>query len=296
MKKSQSAMEYLMTYGWAILIIAVVLGIMFQLGLFGGGAFTTKRPPNSCEIVRPNGPGTSSYANLEGECNGILPEYVAFVSNALGGNIRIVTSGTFSFPNGFSVALWFRSVGGGSCGVSEVGTLFSATQLPTGSNPQFGVGTTSPALMYSTTWNGLGNSGPSVAGTPIDGKWHFVALTYNNVASTLYFDGSNSVASTPSYAFTTINEIEIGYGTGQNWCSANASVANLQLYNTSLTGAEAQALWLEGVGGAPVYPTYAYLWWTLNGNANDHSGNDYNGQANSGVSYSSTWTSQYTAP
>jgi len=27
--KAQSAMEYLMTYGWAILIIAVVLGALF---------------------------------------------------------------------------------------------------------------------------------------------------------------------------------------------------------------------------------------------------------------------------
>ena len=32
--KAQSAMEYLMTYGWAILIIAVVLGALFQLGVF----------------------------------------------------------------------------------------------------------------------------------------------------------------------------------------------------------------------------------------------------------------------
>ncbi|MDE1852063.1 MAG: hypothetical protein KGH69_05290, partial [Candidatus Micrarchaeota archaeon] len=35
-KKLQSAMEYLMTYGWAILIIAVVLGALYQLGIFGG--------------------------------------------------------------------------------------------------------------------------------------------------------------------------------------------------------------------------------------------------------------------
>mgnify|MGYP001572188272 CR=1 FL=1 len=34
----QSAMEYLMTYGWAILIIAVVLGALFSLGVFNGGA------------------------------------------------------------------------------------------------------------------------------------------------------------------------------------------------------------------------------------------------------------------
>ena len=35
-KKAQSAMEYLMTYGWAILIIAVVLGALFSLGVFSG--------------------------------------------------------------------------------------------------------------------------------------------------------------------------------------------------------------------------------------------------------------------
>jgi len=34
--KAQSAMEYLMTYGWAILIIAVVLGALFSLGVFSG--------------------------------------------------------------------------------------------------------------------------------------------------------------------------------------------------------------------------------------------------------------------
>ncbi len=38
--KAQSAMEYLMTYGWAILIIAVVLGALFQLGVFSGSSLT----------------------------------------------------------------------------------------------------------------------------------------------------------------------------------------------------------------------------------------------------------------
>ncbi|MCL5440417.1 MAG: hypothetical protein M1448_00840 [Candidatus Marsarchaeota archaeon] len=36
--KAQSAMEYLMTYGWAILIIAVVLGALFSLGIFSGSS------------------------------------------------------------------------------------------------------------------------------------------------------------------------------------------------------------------------------------------------------------------
>ena len=33
MKKGQTAMEYLMTYGWAILIIMVVLAVLFYLGV-----------------------------------------------------------------------------------------------------------------------------------------------------------------------------------------------------------------------------------------------------------------------
>ncbi|MGB9703770.1 MAG: hypothetical protein ACPLXS_03650, partial [Candidatus Micrarchaeales archaeon] len=32
--KSQAAMEYLMTYGWAILIIALVVGVLYSLGVF----------------------------------------------------------------------------------------------------------------------------------------------------------------------------------------------------------------------------------------------------------------------
>jgi len=38
-KKAQSAMEYLMTYGWAILIISIVLASLFNLGVFGGSTF-----------------------------------------------------------------------------------------------------------------------------------------------------------------------------------------------------------------------------------------------------------------
>ena len=34
MAKAQSAMEYLMTYGWTILIIAVVIAVLFSLGVF----------------------------------------------------------------------------------------------------------------------------------------------------------------------------------------------------------------------------------------------------------------------
>ncbi len=38
--RSQSAMEYLMTYGWAILIIVVVLAALDMLGVFNPSAFS----------------------------------------------------------------------------------------------------------------------------------------------------------------------------------------------------------------------------------------------------------------
>ena len=56
--RSQSAMEYLMTYGWAILIIAVVLGALFELGVFNSATFASKAQPGACQVYRPNGPGS----------------------------------------------------------------------------------------------------------------------------------------------------------------------------------------------------------------------------------------------
>lgn len=55
--KAQSAMEYLMTYGWAILIIAVVLAALYSLNVFsagsslGGGNPCIGQPGFSCSAA-----------------------------------------------------------------------------------------------------------------------------------------------------------------------------------------------------------------------------------------------------
>ena len=46
-KKSQSAMEYLMTYGWAILVVLIALGALFYLGVF------SPKTANSCVASSP---------------------------------------------------------------------------------------------------------------------------------------------------------------------------------------------------------------------------------------------------
>lgn len=43
MTKGQTALEYLMTYGWAILIVIIVGASLYSLGVFSPGTWTGKR-------------------------------------------------------------------------------------------------------------------------------------------------------------------------------------------------------------------------------------------------------------
>ena len=42
-RKAQTALEYLLTYGWSILIIIIVGAALYALGVFSPGTFTGKR-------------------------------------------------------------------------------------------------------------------------------------------------------------------------------------------------------------------------------------------------------------
>ncbi len=61
--RAQSAIEYLTTYGWAILIIAVVLAAMFALGLFSPSSYVN----NECIF-----PAEFSCLNSQIYSNGTL--------------------------------------------------------------------------------------------------------------------------------------------------------------------------------------------------------------------------------
>ena len=61
--KSQSALEYMMTYGWAILVVVIVAGVLYSLGIFS--------PASSLSSTVT---GFSNLGSVTGECaaNGIL--------------------------------------------------------------------------------------------------------------------------------------------------------------------------------------------------------------------------------
>ena len=50
-RKGQAAVEYLMTYGWALLAIVIVSGIIWSMGLFGGSCSTSSRGFSGTKIM-----------------------------------------------------------------------------------------------------------------------------------------------------------------------------------------------------------------------------------------------------
>jgi hypothetical protein len=77
--------------------------------------------------------------------------------------------------------------------------------------------------------------------------------------------------------------------------SLNGYLSNIQIYNTTLSVSEVQALYAEGIGGAPIVLQNLIGWWPLNGDTNDYSGNGNNGVPTN-IIMNGTWTSRYTGP
>jgi hypothetical protein len=77
--------------------------------------------------------------------------------------------------------------------------------------------------------------------------------------------------------------------------NSGSSIADVQIYNTTLSTSDVNSLYMEGIGGAPILSDGVVGWWPLNGNANDYSSNNNNGQATN-VVYTTTWTQGYAPP
>ena len=292
---SQSAMEYLMTYGWAILIIAIVLVALFSLGVFNSANFSPRAQPGSCEVFR-----TSAQTSLGGQCNGMLPEYVAQF-NGLGGDNGTSTGNINPNTYGESYINLPKNILGSGSITKLTYTAWIKTDWSDGGNGIIGIGTAGFQTGYCGTLClhqcNSGDSGVSIS-TPLNNnQYYFVAVTLNSssTANTLTFYIDNESAITTTAELPSVG----GYANiGSIACFGyyfNGNIANIQLYNASLSGSEVQALYKEGIGGAPIDLQNLVGWRPLNGNANDYSGYGNDGTATN-VTYTSAWTSGYSAP
>ncbi len=279
--KLQSAMEYLTTYGWAILIIAIVTGVIFELNLFNPNTYASKAEPGACSVVRtPTG-----VTSLSGTCVNLEPMYVAQFS----GSSSYISTGMTGLPLGNSPRsdfewVYLRSSPGASWYfIQDYGSAVT--------NAASGIGVESAATtMAFDGWN-VDVFGASL---PLN-SWHFIGYTYNGATATVYIDGNPSGTATISPLSTTGSVAYIGTCVAGNIYFFPGSIANVQIYNASLSANSVQALYMEGIGGEPINLRNLVGWWPLNDDANDYSGNGNNGVATS-VFYTVSWTNGYTQP
>jgi hypothetical protein len=268
--KLQSAMEYLMTYGWAILIIAVVLGVLFQLGVFSSSSFSVRAPPGACRVLR-----TSVAVNLVGQCSGQLPQYVAQF-NGQTSTINIGSAAALNPTSSQTASVWFKlgAVAPPSQWPGEFGNGKWAMYEETLTSAIGSYVTTDPGAV--TTWCSISPSGS----VPLD-TWHHYVQTYDGSNIITYFDGQK-IFTCPKTGTMVAGPLYISSTTFKG------SITNAQLYNVSLAANDIQALYLEGMGGAPVMPSNLIGWWPLNGDTKDYSSGNNNGVPTA-VSYASQY-------
>lgn len=297
-KTAQAAMEYLMTYGWAILIIGVVLAALFELGVFNQYTFVPRQQAGACYVYRPYGPGSVNLIALTGECTNSLPKYVAyFEGSPTNYNYYITTPSLPAYSKATIVGwVYVSSIRGGSYGSvassHNCGPIWGESW--SGSASTFGVDAwdtcSCPPI---NTCSGHGTINPPT------NQWVMMAFTIDGTGNVLGYGFTPTKTYTSSYSgnvFTTnAGAWYLGAYDAGGDAGLNGSLANVQLYNTSLSANELQTLYTEGIGGAPTVLQHLVGWWPLNGDSNDYSGNNHNG-TDTNVFYTSRWTSDYSVP
>jgi len=276
--KSQAAMEYLMTYGWAILIIALTLAVLYSLGIMNPKNFIPRAPPGSCFVFRPNGPGTTDFVSLQGTC-GYLPMYVASFNRV---NSRIgINPATWSQSIPLTISFWVNP--------AKLQSYSRAVTSGSNGNRAWSFYFATGATYITFEFYDQSGSGHSITGGSFPvGKWGYVAAVVMSSIQKLYINGA--LVSSAGNSITSFNPNALswfgigGWGDGSG-DYLNGSVANVQIYNTALTDQEIQYLYQQGLGGGPVRLQNLVGWWPLNGDAKDYSGNNLHGTIYGGVTF-----------
>ncbi|MDP1695073.1 MAG: hypothetical protein Q8L34_06050 [Candidatus Woesearchaeota archaeon] len=123
-KRGQAAMEFLMTYGWALLVVLIAIGALAYFGVLNPSKFL----PNSCSLA----PGFSC-SNFKASASTNVITIV--VQNGLGDNLNTVN-------------LYLSNVQGATCPATAFAP--ASTTINDGSSVQFTLGCTAGTLVKGT--------------------------------------------------------------------------------------------------------------------------------------------------
>ena len=315
---AQAAMEYLTTYIWMLLIVAVMLLALYGFGLFSLNVTGPRAQPGACQETLS---GTVVEPSLVGVCNNELPKFtMAFHYGPGTWTFNCADIGScVGFPPVFTP-------GQKVCNATIVGWSYDEGLGPLGG---------AVSLTYNSWYAGSGAqpATPALAGVysvfngvPSDGA---IDVEYND--SILRFEvrnysSRNQIFKLGSFKFQWVQtavELDNGHGVGyidgqqvtpnpngtpnvgclslQNGTIGTwdrnfyGRISNIQIYNTSLSGNEIYALYLEGIGGEPIDLNYLVAWYPLNLNTNDYSDHGKNGYIYN-ITDSNVWSENYTLP
>lgn len=139
--KAQSATEYLVTYSWAIIIIAVTLAALYALGLFNPGSFVSNQCIFPADFSCISG---FFYANGTLSINFVQSTSTAINITAVGCNSAGITSNMTAFspadyvPIGGNITLTAECYANGTVFTSQPGTLYKGYVIVNYTNPQSG--------------------------------------------------------------------------------------------------------------------------------------------------------------
>ena len=286
--KLQASLEYLNTYIWAVLIIAIAFVVMVELNVFNPNFWAAKQQPGSCTILRIQLGGATLH------CTGsaLIPEYVAQF-NGQTSYITLPSNTPFNYGSAPSTICGWANLFGipGSYGANDGYSWIMA----------YGTGANSEARFVgfrSTAVDGGGYGSDILYYTSISkylSNWNFFCSTYDGSNAELYVNGalvagpspfSWSAVKSAAYIGKQVNSLsEYFYG----------QLSDIQVYNTSLSANNIQSLYLEGIGGPPINLRYLAGWWPLNGDTSDYSGNGNNGIPTN-IIFTGSWYSNYVKP
>ncbi|MEM4034545.1 MAG: hypothetical protein QW257_01275 [Candidatus Micrarchaeaceae archaeon] len=222
--KAQSAMEYLMTYGWAILIIAVVLGALFSLGLFSASSFI----------------GSSCIAQSGFYCAGVTLS----TSGGLQLTIGQATGTTFTNTKVLFVPFGANLSQGAS---AVIGTLTSGEeytvtlQLPTIAPfpSSYALGTPITGYIYLTYTNVYGTQSTTEVATITTKVTSTAVLTLQQAPVTVPSGIQSYVPITLTNSQTTATPapfqqmVQFPESTYQNYLTYNGNIANFEFFTSS---------------------------------------------------------------
>ncbi len=234
MRKMQSAMEYLMTYGWSILLIAIVLVAMFELGMFRSSSSF----PSTCmaqvgflcssQLLNQTGYLSVQFGTLQGSSQQIVGDLcinssIQPTASMFSGILPITPSSEYttrltfrcftnivSIGSHFSGYLWLEYTDGS---ISELGTI--SVPVTAGSSSSIDNGNNN--LLQGSDWI-------STYTYPIIIDFQSCATSSNY----LYCIGGSTYSVVTNSVYYASIDGSSGIGTGTPWTSTTPYPANVE--------------------------------------------------------------------